>query len=57
MAIFLTYIFLKGPTWLRALALLTVTGLFLFGCLFAATTIHNATERTAPVHAHPVRTH
>lgn len=56
MAIFLTYIFLKGPTWLRALALLAVAGLFLFGCLFAATTIRNATERTAPTHAHPART-
>lgn len=56
MAIFLTYVFLKGPVWLRVLAVLIVAGLLLFGCLFAATTLHNATERTPPVHAHSART-
>lgn len=57
MALFLTYLFLKGPVWLRVLALLAVIGLLLLGCLFAVNTLHNATERTVPVHAHPARAH
>ena len=45
-------IFLKGPRWLRALVCLGFVGLFLFGCLYTATTSHNATERTVPAHVH-----
>jgi TRAP-type C4-dicarboxylate transport system permease small subunit len=55
MATFLTYIFVKGPTWLRALAVLVAIGLFLFGCLFAASTFSHLPERPVPTHAHANR--
>lgn len=58
MLIALYAIFLKGPVWLRLLVLAGFGLIFLFGCLYALTTIHEATQRTVPAHvththAHP----
>jgi hypothetical protein len=54
MAYFLIYIFRKGPRWLRLLAWTAFAIVFTFGCFYAASTIHSATERTEPSHVnHP----